>query len=254
MKIEKPTDSEPIVATICGDAGMGKTSFAALFPKPLFIKMEDGMKSIPIEKRPDSLPMVKSADDLWAQLSYIIKEVDKDEYKTLVFDSVTALEQIFIEHVIASDPKQPKTINQANGGYGAGLAAVGGMHARLRRATQMLIEEGMNIVFIAHCDTETIEQPDSDAYTRYTLRLGKRSMSPYIDNVDLVGFIKLETFTTGDGERKKAISDGTRVLVTYATACNVSKNRYGISEDLEMPVGVNPLVKYVKCLNDKGDK
>ena len=53
--------------------------------------------------------------------------------------------------------------------------------------------------------------------------------------------MKLQTFTTGDGERKKAISNGNRLLVTYATASNISKNRYGINEDLQVEAGTNPL-------------
>ena len=66
-------------------------------------------------------------------------------------------------------------------------------------------------------------------------------MTHYVDNVDLVGFLKLQTYTFGDGDRKKATSDGTRVLVTYATASNISKNRFGIKEDLVIVEGQNPL-------------
>jgi hypothetical protein len=60
--------------------------------------------------------------------------------------------------------------------------------------------------------------------------------------------LKLETFTTGDGEKKKAISDGTRILITHATAANVSKNRYGITEPLVVENGVNPLTAYIGVL------
>ena len=106
----------------------------------------------------------------------------------------------------------------------------------------------MHIVFVAHADTETIELPDQDPYTRYNLRLGKKSVAPYVDDSDVVGFLKLQTYTTGDGDRKKAISDGSRLLVTYATASNVSKNRFGINEDLLVEQGKNPLVAIVPSL------
>src|SRR5690606_8250026 len=131
------------------------------------------------------------------------------------------------------DPKKPRSINQALGGYGAGLGAVAALHQRVRKAAGILNErKGMHVIFIAHADTETIELPDQDPYTRYSLRLGKRSVAPYVDDSDIVGFLKLQTFTMGDGERKKAISDGSRILVCYAAASNVSKNRYGVTEDL----------------------
>jgi hypothetical protein len=244
-KISKPKD-RPVVATILGDAGMGKTSLAATFPNPIFIRAEDGLQAISEDERPDAFPVIGSAKELWEQLTALVTE--EHDYQTLVIDSVTALERLFIQDVIDNDPKKPKSINQANGGYGAGLQAVSVMHQRVRKAAGMLVDKGMHVVFIAHADTETIELPDSDPYTRYSLRLSKKSVAPYTDDVDLCGFIKLQTFTMGDGERKKAISDGSRLLVTYATAANVSKNRYGITEDLPVILGQNPLKPFVKAL------
>jgi len=244
--IEKPKD-RPIICTLLGDAGLGKTSLAATFPKPLFIRAEDGMQSIPVNERPDALPMLTSVEALWEQLMAVLK--DEHDYKTLVIDSVTALERMFIQHVIDSDPKSPKSINQALGGYGAGLAAVGVLHQRVRKACGMINERrGMHVVFIGHADTETIELPDQEPYTRYNLRLGKKSTAPYVDDSDLVGFIKLETFLKGDGERKKAISTGGRVIVCHASAANVSKNRYGIEQELAFEKSVNPFKNFIASL------
>jgi hypothetical protein len=244
--IQKPAD-RPVLVTICGDAGLGKTSLACTFPSPVVIRAEDGLQAIPTAHRPDAFPVIQKEADLWEQIKALLQE--EHDYKTLVIDSVTALERMFVQHVIDSDPKNPRSINQALGGYGAGMQAVAGMHQRVRKACGMLNDrKQMNIVFVAHADTETIELPDSDTYTRYNLRLSKKSIAPYVDDVDLVGFIKLETFTMGDGERKKAVSDGTRLLVTYATAANISKNRYGITEDLIVKQGENPLVNYIEVL------
>ena len=246
--VGKP-DDRPVAVTICGDSGLGKTTLAASFPNPIVIRAEDGLQAIPSAQRPDAFPVLKKESDLWEQLKALYREDHK--YKTLILDSVTALESMFINHVVESDPKNPKSINQALGGYGAGLQAVAAMHQRVRRATEFLTDnKNMHIVFVAHADTETIELPDQDPYTRYSSRLGKKSMAPYIDDVDIVGFLKLETFTTGDGERKKAISDGSRLLVTYATAANISKNRYNITEDLPVEIGKNPLSEFVPTLKE----
>ena len=123
------------------------------------------------------------------------------------------------------------------------------LHQRVRSGCEILNrDKGMHIIFIAHADTETIELPDSDPYTRYSLRLNKRSISPYTDNVDLVGFLKLQMFTHGDGERKKAVSDGTRVMVCHPVASNISKNRFGITDELIVSEGENPLTGLVPGL------
>lgn len=246
LTMAKKPENRAIICTITGDAGIGKTRLAGTFPNPVFIRAEDGMQSIPEAERPDAFPVIADVKDLWEQLTALINE--DHTYKTVVIDSVTALERLFINHVVETDPKKPKSINQALGGYGAGLAAVGAMHQRVRKAAGLLNQKGIHVVFVAHSDTTTIELPDEDPYTRYDLRLGKRSTAPYVDDVDLVGYLKLETYTTGDGDRKKAISDGTRILVAYTTAANVSKNRYHIDADLEVKEGVNPLLDYVPTL------
>jgi len=247
--IATPKD-RPIICTISGDAGIGKTVLAATFPNPIFIRSEDGLQSVPEANRPDAFPVADTVDTLLKQLTALIE--DDHNYQTLVIDSVTQLEIMFSQHIVEIDPKKPKSINQAMGGYGAGLQAVAALHQRVRKAAGILNErKGMHIVFIAHADTSTVELPDQDAYTRYDLRLGKRSVSPYLDNVDLVGFIKLETYTFGDGERKKATSTGNRLMVTYTTAANVSKNRYGITEDLPVSFGKNPLIPFVPMLGEK---
>jgi hypothetical protein len=244
--IAKPND-RPIICTITGDAGLGKTSIAATFPKPIFIRAEDGLQAVPEASRPDAFPVLNNVDDLWEQLTALIKEDHK--YKTLVVDSVTQLDTLFTNYVVDTDPKKPKSIAQALGGYGAGFQALSSYHGRVRKAAGILNElKGMNIVFIAHSETETIELPDADPYTRYNIRMQKKSVSHYTDNVDLVGYLKLETHTMGDGDRKKAISDGTRILVTYASASNVSKNRYGINKDLIVVSGQNPLLNLIPSI------
>lgn len=248
LQIQKPQDRS-VIATITGDSGMGKTTLAATFPKPIFIRAEDGLQAIPLEKRPDSFPVLENVVGLWQQLTALINE--EHNYETLVIDSVTALERLFIEDVVANDPKKPKSINQALGGYGAGLAAVAAMHQRVRKAAGMLnANKNMHVIFIAHADTETIELPDQDPYTRYSLRLGKRSSATYIDDSDLVGFIKLKTLVLGEGERKKAISDGERVVTCHAVASHVSKNRFSITEDITVKAHINPFLGLLPSLGE----
>lgn len=242
-------DATPMIATILGDAGLGKTSLAASFPKPVIIRAEDGVKKSLFtgwkkEQIPALLPVLKKPDDLWDQLTALIKE--DHPFKTVVIDSVTALETMFVDHIVSTDPKQPRGIQQALGGYGAGRDAVSSMHRRVRKAAARLVARGINVVFIAHAETVTVTPPDADSYTKYSMRLHEKSMQPYVDDVDLIGFLRLQTALQGkDDERRKAISDGTRQLICYAVASNVSKNRFGITEPIDVMPGVNPLEVYL---------
>ena len=242
----KPTE-RAVLVTICGDSGMGKTSLAATFPNPIFLRAEDGMQAIPADQRSDAFPLITDTKTLWEQITAVIHE--PHDYKTLVIDSVTALERLFLADVLAQDPKA-KSINQALGGYGAGTAAVAAMHQRVRKGAGLANEKrGMHVVFVAHADVETMKLPDADDYMRYSLRLPSKSLPPYVDDVDVVGFVRLEMFTKGnEGERKRAISTGDRELIVHAAASCVSKNRYGITDPLPFKFGENPLLSVIPAL------
>ena len=245
-QITKPAD-RPVMVTLCGDSGMGKTTLAATFPKPIFIRAEDGMQAIMADQRPDAFPLIEKVDQLWEQLTALMQE--EHQYQTVVIDSVTALERLFMAAVLASDPKA-KSINQAMGGYGAGTSAIAAMHGRVRKACGILSQrKGMHSVFIAHADVETMKLPDQDDYMRYSLRLPSKSLPPYVDDVDVVGFLKQQMVVMGDeGERKMARGSGSRELVCHVTPSNVSKNRYHITQALPVKIGTNPLAEYIPAL------
>lgn len=238
--IEKPKDRAPIM-TIYGDAGLGKTSLGASLDNPIFIRIEDGLQSVPIAHRPDAFPISASSADVKSQIKSLATQEHK--YRTLVIDSATALEELLADEVVASDNKNPKSINQALGGYGAGLAAVATRHMQIFKMCQRLnSEKGMTIVFLAHMETETVRPPDADDYTRHSLRMGKKSQAVYIDNSDLVGFIRLDVVQTED---KRMRSSGKRVLNVTTCPSNVSKNRLGYSKDLNIKLGANPFTAEV---------
>lgn len=247
--VTKPAD-RAVIITIVGDSGRGKTSLASTFPKPIVIRAEDGLQAIPSERRPDAFPLLTKPDDLWEQLRALV--VEEHDYRTVIIDSVTALERLFVEDILSNE-KPGKGLQQACGGYGAGFDVLASMHQRVRKAAGVLVERrNINVVFVGHADTIKLELPNTEPYMSYTLRLNKKSMPSYIDDVDVVGFLRLETFIKGgEDERKMAISDGSRELICYATAENVSKNRYGITEPIPVKMGENPLAKYIPILSEE---
>lgn len=236
----------PLIITLMGTPGSGKTTTACTFPSPFLVRTTG--ESVPRDltrygiEPPVSLGVTDTEQKLIEQLSALLRE--DHPYKTLIIDSITGLESMFIAEVIAADPKA-QNIQQAAGGFGGGRDTVAAKHMRVRKAAEMLrVKKNMNVVFVAHSDITTVSPPDGDSYSQYSLRLHNKSQAPYVDEVDLVGFIKQPTALIGEG-RKRAIGQDERVLMSTMTPASITKNRLGITEDIDVELGKNPLAKFL---------
>jgi phage nucleotide-binding protein len=242
--LSKPSGQRPIICTLFGEGGMGKTTLAAMFKSPVFIRTEDGTASLAGNDNVSLFPLATSTQDVLDAIEALATQ--KHDHKTLVIDSITQLATMVEAEIVAADPKA-KSINQAGGGYGAGYSAAAEKHRQIRDwAGSLAYEKGLNIVFIGHADTEMLDLPDMDPFARYTVRMHKKSLPHYTDNVDLVGLIRLKTFVRGgDGDKKRAISTGEREIICHPQASSVTKNRFNISEPLAFTFDRNPFADFV---------
>lgn len=255
----RPDTNRPLILTIYGPAGCGKTSLACTFEDAFLIRTQG--EQLPRDVSEGQMPMalpplgsklidvsgkkVWDKSELFDQLTSLVK--DEHNFKTVIFDSVTGLEDMFIQSVVDADPKKPKSIVQAAGGYGAGRAAVRALHSRVRKAAEILRERrGMNVIFLAHVEIDRLDPPDGDPYSSYSLQLHKESAPIYVNSSDIVAFMKQDTIVMGEeGESKKAITTGQRYLSVDMTPASVSKNRLGIEKDIPVKKGENPFAEYM---------
>ena len=242
--LSKPSGQRPIICTLFGEGGMGKTTLAAMFKSPVFIRTEDGTASLAGNDNVNLFPLATSTQDVLDAIEALATQ--KHDHKTLVIDSITQLGTMIEAEIVAADPKA-KSINQAGGGYGAGYSTAAEKHRQIRDwAGSLAYEKGMNVIFIGHADTEMLDLPDMDAFARYTVRMHKKSIPHYTDNVDLVGLIRLKTFVRGgDGDKKRAISTGEREIICHPQASSVTKNRFNVSEPLAFTFDRNPFADFV---------
>lgn len=238
--ISRPVSDAPML-TIFGEGGTGKTSLAATFPAPVFIRAEDGFDVFAGKKAPNAFPVLKNGEDIFEQLDALLEQ--EHPFKTLVIDSITSLDKKFESDIVRKDPRA-KSINQAMGGYGAGYSAVAELHSKVKdRCDQLREKKGMTIVFLGHVETETMDLPDEPNYSRYSMRIHKKSIGYYADFVSLVGLLKLQTIV--DQESGKAKSFGDRVMIVDKRASSITKNRYGIVDDIDVAEGSNPLLDLI---------
>ncbi len=251
---KKSTTNKPCIITLFGSAGSGKTSLACEFPDAFMIQTRGESVPRDTDNIPDQLPAVgakqteingvKVWDDneLYDQLKALIQEDHK--YKTLIIDSVTGLESLFVDNLLAVQPDRQKTMNAAGSGYGSAWDTVAGKHGRIKKAAEILRDrKGMTVIFLCHAEVERVDPPDSAPYTKYNLQLNKKTAPIYINESDVVGFVTQETFVNDEG---KARTSGDRVIKVGLTPANVSKNRLGITDDLVYEKGSNPFMQYME--------
>lgn len=234
----------PFLGTIYGAPGTGKNTLACQFPNPFMIQTVGETTPLDAPVKPKKLPgFTDTTEKLWSQFTALIKE--DHPYKTLIIDTVSGLDTLFTHEV---DPNG-QGLAKVNGGYGAGYKAVEARHMKLRRAVESLRKaKGMHVVFLAHARIETIMPPDGEQYNFYNIKTGKDTEKNYVDAVDFVGFLRQDRVLLGDEGKKRAKSTDTVTLICQKDPAYVTKNRLGITEELEVKKGENPLAKHLNIV------
>ena len=78
---------------IYGYEGVGKSTWAANAPKPIFIQTENGLNQISTNK----FPLAKTWDEVVAQVNALLEE--EHDFQTLVIDSISSLERLIFAEV-----------------------------------------------------------------------------------------------------------------------------------------------------------
>lgn len=220
------TDRAPIIL-IHGTPGTGKTTFASAAPSPIFIRTEDGLGSLEV----DTFPEAETINDVMEALAALYD--DSHEYKTVVIDSLSALEPIIWNQVAADHGH--KSIEDL--GFGKGYVYAMDYWRDLVAACKGLAKRGITPLLIAHSDIVKFDAPDSDSYDRYQIKLHKRAFQHLYEQADIIGFahepvyIKKESAKDTKGKAKTA---GGRQLRLIESPAIIAKNRYSMPETVPL--------------------
>ncbi len=219
-----------------GTEGIGKSTYAAQAPNPIFIPTEDGLGEIDCA----SFPLAKQLTDVEESLSALAKE--PHEYQTVVIDSLDWLEQLIWDDLCRIS--NSASIEKVDGGYGKGYIAALGFWRHILDLLDVLHKQrNMAVILIAHAKVERFEDPESTAYDRYSPRLHKHASALLTEWVDAVLFatrkFRTETEDAGFGrERTIAVGigpeGGERILRTVGGPSCVAKNRYNLPFELPL--------------------
>lgn len=224
-RVTKGVQRAPHRIVLYGPDGIGKTTFGASAPNPIFLECEGGSRNFDVTRLPN---VTKFADVLQG-----IEELttEKHDFKTLVVDSLDWLEKI-LHRDICLQGKPVSSIEQAAGGYGKGyIIAFNWFDKMLKQIDEMVIKRNMNVILIGHADIATFHDPAlQESYERYHLKLHKKSSALFREWADCVLFTNFEIFTTSEEgtKRTRAHGDGARLVYTERRPGFDAKNRYGL--------------------------
>ncbi len=208
---------------IYGPEGIGKSTFASLFPNPVFIDTEGSTKHMDVVRtpRPSSWTM------LLQQVNHFISNPTK--LSTLVIDTADWAEDLCASEICAKGNKN--SIEDFN--YGKGYTYLEEEFGRLLNRLEDLVDKGVHVVLAAHAMMRKFEQPDeSGAYDRWELKLQKKTAPLVKEWADMVLFANYKTFVVKSEDKKNKAQGGKRVMYTSHHPCWDAKNRHGLAEEL----------------------
>jgi len=210
---------------IYGVESVGKTTFAAKAPKPIFLDVEGGTHHLDAAR-----VEIDSFDALQGAVTELA--AGGHEFGTAVIDSADWTEKLLIEHLLGETKK--KSIEDF--GYGKGWVQVAERFARLLTSCDKLIDRGINVFFIAHSHVKRVEPPDQmAAYDRYELKLSKQCSPLLKEWADELWFAQFKTkLVESESGRMKGKGGKERVLYTTHSAAYDAKTRSGLPEELAL--------------------
>jgi len=228
LNITRGRRQAAVRGTVYGIEGIGKTTLATQFPSPLVLDTEDGTNHIDVARA--------SIHD-WKSLTLALTElaVNAQGFKTIVIDSADWAEKLLIEWLLKTSGK--KSIEDF--GFGKGYTMVAEHWTRFLASCDVLIGQGINVVFVAHSTVKRTSPPDqTDGFDRYELKLTKQSAPLLREWCDLLLFCNYRTkLVEGSDGRLKATGGKDRVMHAEHSAAWDAKNRFDLPAEGHRPIG-----------------
>lgn len=233
MKITRGKIAAPVRAVVYGPEGVGKSTFAASWPSPVFLDVEGGTKQLDVAR----IEPITTADELRRAVAQLATE-DHD-FRTVVVDTADCLERKITDDVC----RKGKVENIEGFGYGKGyIMLTDSIAGFLRSLDDLQAKRGMHVVLLAHATTKRCDPPTESGqpFDRYELKCTKQ-VSPLLKEwADLLLFLNFKTTVVeGVSGKSKGLGGRERCMYTTHHAAYDAKNRFGLPD--ELPVSVASL-------------
>jgi len=203
--------------------GIGKTTFAAHAPSPIFIQTEDGLGALEV----DHFPLAKSFSEVREALAAL---AGKHDFATVVIDSLDWLDNLIWEQI--NNEYDAKDL-----AYGKGAVIAADLWRDVLDALNVLRAQGMATILLAHCEIKRFDSPEVDPFDRYQPKLQARSSALVQEWCDAVFFANFKTHIKQsdvgfNNKVSRGVTTGERVMYTSERPAFLAKNRYSLPDTL----------------------
>jgi len=195
---------------IYGLHGVGKTTWASEWPKPILLPTEDGFSHVDVTTG----PILTSATNLITA----INQVSESEFQTVIVDSIDWTEQIIQEELDNTGFDQS---------WGKGQIEVAKRMRAILKALDSCRANGKHVILIGHAEAKTVDRPDGLSYQTYAVKLGKHCSRVVSEWCDEMLFCQRDYLVRSqeNGKVGVGVDKGTRSIYTVGTPSFEAKNR-----------------------------
>lgn len=221
-----------------GVEGVGKTSFAAFAPKPIFLmaRGETGLETLIDSGRLPEIPHFPESMDWSEAISQIEWLTNAEhEYRTLVIDTLNGLERLCHEHVCQRD-YQGKWDKSGFLSYMQGYeTSLADWRLLLNALDRLRERKRMALIALCHTKVTTFKNPEGADFDRYQPAVHPKTWELTHRWSDHVLFANYYTLAKKeDSGRAKGLDGQTKVMYTVRHAAFDAKNRAGLPEEIDM--------------------
>jgi hypothetical protein len=144
---------------LCGTGGVGKTTAASKWPKPVLLATEDGASDLAIPAFFGGRP-AKDYNELMGPIMEMGNDQSELDFQTLIIDSADWAELIFQDHIAG----QSNVDSVADIDFGKGHNQADHLFDSMLRSLDHLREKGMHIVMTCHAGAFKFEDPSGASF------------------------------------------------------------------------------------------
>lgn len=227
----------PLRISLYGVDGVGKTTFAANAPSPIFIATEDGTHHVNVGRfpQPEHWLDIVGENGAMARLG-----TGNHNYQTVVIDSMDWAEELcdeyIVEHYNKTTSPAIQTVTEIPFGKWKALK-MKTFSVLFDQLGWLVRERNMHVICISHTDIRRFTDPERDAFERYEIKMYPPLAAKLREWCDYVLFANYDTVLreVGEGFNKRAVgsSHGKHLVFSRRRAAFDAKARFNIPERME---------------------